>query len=108
MKNFKQLGDTITITAGAAISSGDFVVQGNLSGVAVADAANGEQVVLKLTGVFELPKTAAQTYTAGDLLYWDGSAAVTSVVTGAVIGAANADAASADTVCDVRLNGIAA
>ncbi len=106
MKNFKHIGDTVTFTAGAAISSGDYVVQGGLRGVAVADAANGEQVTLKLSGVFELPKTAAQTYAAGDLLYWDGSA-VTSAVTGSVIGAAHDAAASADTVCDVRLNGIA-
>lgn len=107
MKNFKQIGDTLTITAGSAVSSGDFVVQGNIRGVAVADAANGEQLVLKLSGVFELPKTAAQTYTAGDALYWSGTA-VTSVVTGAIIGSAHADAQSADTVADVRLNGIAA
>ena len=41
MKNYVQNGANVTITAGAAYSSGDPVVVGDLVGVAVTDIANG-------------------------------------------------------------------
>lgn len=63
MKNFIQNGDYIDITAGADIESGELVQVGNLHGVAVTDIANGEEGVIALRGVYELPK---QTGAAGD------------------------------------------
>lgn len=56
---YLQNGRTITITAGAAISSGDLVQVGSLHGVAVTDAAIGETVELALDGVYGFPKDNA-------------------------------------------------
>lgn len=69
MKNFIAVGDTLTITAGADIASGEAVLVGSLFGVAAGAIANGTEGVINLTGVYDLPKTASQAWTVGaDLL----------------------------------------
>jgi predicted RecA/RadA family phage recombinase len=83
MKNAKGDGNTIEFTAGAALSSGDPVLIGDLLlGICVDDIANGAQGVAATVGVFEvvcITTAVAQ----GDTLYWDVSAAqVTPVNTG--------------------------
>lgn len=62
MKNYIQDGDTITVTAPAAVASGDFVQVGRIRGIAVTSAANGAQVELKTTGVFTIPKTGSEAF----------------------------------------------
>jgi predicted RecA/RadA family phage recombinase len=62
MKNYIQTGDTLTVTAPAAVASGDFVQVGRIRGVAVTSAASGAQVELKTTGVFEIPKTGTEEF----------------------------------------------
>ena len=59
-------------------------------GVAEGTAANGAEVVLKLTGVFDLPKAPSQAWTTGAAIYWDATEArCTTVGTGnRLIGAA--------------------
>ena len=74
MKNYVQEGKTITVTAPAAVTSGQYVVVGAIRGVAAFDAAQGEPVELATEGVFTLPKVAADNIAAGDLLYWNGTA----------------------------------
>ena len=74
MKNYVQEGKTITVTAPAAVTSGQYVVVGAIRGVAAFDAAQGEPVELATEGVFTLPKVAADNIAAGDLLYWTGTA----------------------------------
>jgi len=71
MKNYVQPGEYITVTAGAAITAGSGVLTGAMFGIAATDAANGEEVELALTGVFDLPKTASQPWTVGAPIYWD-------------------------------------
>ncbi|GAB4227821.1 MAG: DUF2190 family protein [Methyloligellaceae bacterium] len=109
MKNFIQAGDTVTLPAPYAVSSGDGALVGSIFGVAVMDAAQGDDVPLKTSGVFELPKAGSQAWDAGDLVYWDdGNKQCTSVDSGNVlIGAALADVANGadDTLGKVRLNG---
>lgn len=62
MKNYIQAGDTLTVTAPAAVASGDFVQVGRIRGVAVTSAASGAQVELKTVGVFDIPKTGTEEF----------------------------------------------
>lgn len=71
MKNFIAVGDALTITAGAAYSSGDVVVAGSAIGIATDDIASGAEGTIQLTGVFDIPKVASQAWTVGAAVYWD-------------------------------------
>jgi len=62
MKNFIQDGKSLTVTAPAAVASGDFVQVGRIRGVAVTSAASGAQVELKTEGVFDIPKTGSEEF----------------------------------------------
>lgn len=73
MKNYVQPGDMITITAAAALLSGDGVLQGTLFGVAAGDIANGAEGEIQTVGVFTLPKIGAQAWTVGAAIYWDAT-----------------------------------
>jgi predicted RecA/RadA family phage recombinase len=71
MKNYVQEGKTLTLTAPAAVTSGQLVVVGSIIGVAAFDAASGGEVEVTVEGVFELPKSATDVIAQGDKLYWD-------------------------------------
>ena len=73
MNNYSGPGNSITITAAAAITAGDLVASNALLGVAANDAASGASVVLEIEGVFLLPK-AAGVISAGDKVDYDASA----------------------------------
>lgn len=107
MKNFIQSGNVVTLTAPYAVSSGDGLLVGSIFGVATAGADNGASVEAALTGVYELPKTAAQAWTQGARIYWDGTAKeCTTTATGnTLIGVAVKAAANPSAVGRVRLNG---
>lgn len=75
MKNFIQPGESLEITAPAALASGEGVLIGSLFGVASGDIANGAQGVIKTRGVFDLPKAASQAWDLGAPIYWDVSEA---------------------------------
>ena len=107
MKNFVQAGSAITVTAAARASSGDIVKIGNLIGVAQGSAATGEELVLAVVGVFELPKVAADVLAVGDPTYWRSSdGLVTGVATGnSKLGVAVSDAGNPSASVRVRLNG---
>jgi predicted RecA/RadA family phage recombinase len=83
MKNYNQSDDTIEVTAPADVNSGDGVLVGKLFGVAEFSAKAGERVNISREGVYNLPKTSAQAWVEGDLLYWDGSKATTASNSGA-------------------------
>lgn len=74
MRNFVQKGESLTITAAAAITAGDVVRAGQILGVAATDAAIGEEVEL-LFGVYTVPKVTAAVIAQGESLTWDASAA---------------------------------
>ena len=107
MKNRIQTGENITITAVAAGASGAGLLLGKLFGVLMADVQVGEEVELKLVGVFELPKTEAQAWTMGAALYWDDTNKVctTTVGSNVKIGHAVEAAANPSTLGIVRLSG---
>jgi len=109
MRNYIQPGDSITVTATAAASSGDGVKLGNLFGIASGDAAIGENLVLTTTGVFEMPKPFTDELAVGDALYWDDS---NELVTNnddsgnnTLVGIAVSVAGNPSSAVNVRLNG---
>jgi len=105
MKNYVQEGKTITVTAPAAVASGQFITVGAIRGVAAFDAAQGEPVEVATEGVFTLPKVAADNIGAGDLLYWTGTACTKTAGTGSkpLVGVAIKPAAVNATTVTVKL-----
>ena len=76
MRNYVQPGDSITLTAAAAATSGDGVLVNNLFGIASGDAAIGESLVLTTEGVFTMSKPSTDVIAVGAVLYWDDSASL--------------------------------
>jgi predicted RecA/RadA family phage recombinase len=111
MKNFIQAGDTITVAAPYDRKSGEGAKVGQIFGVCTADADSGDDVALKLTGVFDLVKAASQAWSVGALVYWDnsGKKCTTTGTSNLLIGCAVASVGSGagETIGRVRLNGIA-
>jgi predicted RecA/RadA family phage recombinase len=83
MKNYKGPSDTVEVTAPADVKSGDGVLVGKLFGVAEFSAAAGARVNISRSGIFTLPKTSAQAWTEGAVLYWDGTRLTTADNSGA-------------------------
>lgn len=74
MKNYVQDGKVITVAApSGGVTSGQGVLIGSLFGVAQMAAAEGADVAIVTRGVFTLPKTSAQAWTVGALIYWDAT-----------------------------------
>src|SRR5579885_2599203 len=104
---FVQDGCAIDYTPGSAVTAGDVVIQGKLVGVAKRDIAANALGSLHIEGVFDFNKTASQTITAGQRVYWDDTAneATTDHASGAnrMLGMAVVDSASSDTTVRVNL-----
>ncbi|AHD01964.1 DUF2190 family protein [Leisingera methylohalidivorans] len=109
MKNYVQPGNTITLTAPYAVTSGDGLLVGSIFGIASADAALNDPVEAALVGVFDLTKVGSQAWTVGAKVYWDDTnKRTTSVATSnKLIGVATEAVAggAGDTIGRVRLNG---
>lgn len=107
MKNYIQPGNVITVTAPATLASGDGCLVGALFGVACGAYEINADAELALVGVFELPKTSAQAWTAGAKVYWSATEkACTTTATGnTLIGVAVKAAANPSATGFVRLNG---
>lgn len=104
MKNYIQQGDAITFTAAAAIVVGEMVKIGGVCGIAVNDAASGDDVVVQFEGVFEVPKEA-EAITPGTALYFKaGTKTVTATATSnTYCGFAANNTAIGDATCFCRL-----
>lgn len=107
MKNYVQKGKTLTITAPAAVASGQLVVVGSIVGVAAFDAGLGADVEVVTQGVFELPKISTDVIAQGDKLYWDaGQSKLTKTAgTGSkpMVGVATAEAGNGVTTVNCLL-----
>lgn len=105
-KNFVQEGDTITVTAGGTVASGDGVLTGTLFGVAQYNATSGQDVEVDVTGVYDLPKASAAVIAQGGAAYWDNTAKnVTGTATSNTrIGAVVTAVTSGGLVARVRLD----
>lgn len=108
MKNYIQPGNTLGFIATAALSSGQPTVIGSHFGVVCNDVANGEEGQLALTGVFELPKVAADNATQFEKAYWDESESkvTTTETDNVLIGTFATPAAADSTFAGIRLNGV--
>lgn len=108
MKNFIQIGKTITLNAPYDVSSGNGILVNALFGVASTDALAGEEVETVLEGVFELPKKDDQQVDQGAKLYWDtANKQLTTTATGNVrVGAASVAAGPTEPTVQIRLNGV--
>ena len=106
-RNFIQPGDVITIPAPAAVAGGFPVIAGDIKGIAQGDAASGAAVDVKTSGVWELPKVAANAFTLGAKVYWDAGddLATTTATDNTLLGVAVAAAAASTATVLVRLTG---
>lgn len=109
MKNYIQSGNTITLTAPAAVISGAGVLVGAIFGIAAHDAASGEPVEVVTIGVCDLNKVGSQAWAVGDRVYWDNTNKRTTKVAtdNTLIGTALVATGSGvdETTGRVRLNG---
>lgn len=104
--NFIQPGDNLTLTAAAAVASGEVVVQGSLFGIALTSAKTGEKVDVATGRVWLLPKVAANAFTAGSPVYYaPGTRLATAAASGNIKIGVAIEAAPADSAAvKVRLN----
>ncbi len=109
MKNYVQPGNTITLTAPYAVTSGDGLLVGSIFGVVAGTAALGDPVETALEGVYDLKKVASQAWAVGDKIYWDNTAKNTTktLTSNTLIGVATDVVAggATDLIGRVRLNG---
>lgn len=110
MKTFIQPGDSLTVTAPYAVTSGQGVLVGALFGIAAYDAALGATVEIQTQGVFDISKQPALAITAGARVFWDDTnRRLTTTATGNYqVGIATAAALAADTTVRAWLNRVPA
>lgn len=103
--NYIQEGKALNYTAGADITSGQFVLMGAIGGVAKTAIANGKVGAVHISGVFSVPK-ASGAVTQGQKLYWnsDNSNLTTTASGNTIVGVAAAPAASGDATVAILLN----
>lgn len=105
---FVQDGRSIDYTPGAAVASGDVVVQGELVGVARTPIATNTLGSLAVDGVFDFSKATGggTAITAGANVYWDttNKVATTTATGNKLIGKCVKAAADAATTVRVRMN----
>ena len=73
MKTFIQPGDSLTVTAPYAVTSGQGVLIGALFGIAAYDAAISATVEIQTKGVFDITKEPALAISAGARVFWDNT-----------------------------------
>jgi len=112
MKTFIQHGDSLPVIApSGGTNSGELYKVGAIVGVAATTELVGATVILKTTGVFDLPKISAQAWAIGDLIYMNTSTRVLTNVsaTGLVlVGLATEVEPNPSATGACRLNGVSA
>jgi predicted RecA/RadA family phage recombinase len=105
--NFVKDGKIITHVALAAVSSGEVVNLASVTmGIALNDAAIGEDVEVAIEGVFNVVKLTGTAWVQGQILNWDESADAwgTATLSGSV-GDFNGGACAANAVASTVLVG---
>lgn len=73
-KGFVLSGDTLVVTAPRSVSKEDGVLVGFIFGIAQETYASGAYpAYIKPFGVFNIVKKAGDTFSPGDLCYWDNT-----------------------------------
>lgn len=110
MRGYINEGNTVTVTAPYALTSGQGAQVGAMFGVAQHDAANAAEVTIVTRGAFQLTKAASQAWTVGAAIYWDNAArnATTTVASNKLIGYAIAAVGSGagETIGRVNVMGL--
>ena len=73
MKTYIQPGDSLTVTAPYAVTSGQGVLVGALFGIAAFDAAISTSVEVQTKGVFDVTKEPALAISQGARVFWDNT-----------------------------------
>ena len=109
MKNYVQDGDTVTLPAPYAVTSGQGALVGSLFGVANHDAASGADCEFDTEGVFDVTALGTDTATPGAKLYWDNTnrRLTTTATNNTLVGVAVATKAAGATTARVRLGIVA-
>lgn len=107
MKNYVQLGDTLTLTAPYDVAAGAAFKVGSIIAVATSAALSGATVEGCVVGVVDVAKTSAQAWTVGAKVYWDDTNKefTTTSTSNTLAGVAVAVAANPSATGRVRLNG---
>lgn len=107
-KNYVQPGDSLDLTAPTGgVTTGVGALIGRLFSIALTTAAAAAAFVGGARGVWDLAKTSAQAWTAGDVIYWDNAnKRADNVPTAGFrrLGVAVADAANPTSTGKVRLD----
>ena len=104
MINFIKSGETITVAAPYALSSGDGCLVGSLFGVASTDTLLAADVEIVTEGEFDIKKSSALAISAGDVLYWDDeSKALNKTTSGVPVAVATLAAANPSAAVRCRL-----
>ncbi len=103
--NYVQDGRVVTLTMAADVRAGDPVRVGQLFGVALNHAGNGESTPVQLEGVFSLPKAGTDTFEVGARAYFKASDGTITSTKGSHLaaGVVVAAAAAADARVTLRL-----
>lgn len=112
MKTFIQHGDAITVPApNGGTKSGELYKVGSIIGVAATTEVAGDDVVLKLSGVFSLTKVSAQAWAVGDPVFMNTTSRALTNVSAAglvLVGVATEVTSNPSTNGACRLNGVSA
>jgi predicted RecA/RadA family phage recombinase len=108
-RNFIGEGEAVDLIAPYDVTAGSGALVGALFGVALNTYKLNDQGVFGTCGIWELKKTSAQAWTAGQKVYWDNTAKEVTSTAGAnvLIGVAVAAAVNPSATGRVRLNGTA-
>lgn len=103
---FYQDGKRIDIVQSNDIESGDVVLIGELIGVQINQIKKDEKGSVAVSGVFQVVKKSADTFTAGQKVYWDNTLKqATSTASGnTLMGITVAQAGSSDSTVLVKIN----
>ncbi|TAA54627.1 DUF2190 family protein [Shinella sp. JR1-6] len=106
MRNYVQPGKTLTLPAPTGgVVSGNFYKIGAFFGVAAISAAEGKPFDLETGEVYDLPKTSAEAWAIGDVIYATSGGIMTTTSSGNTkVGVAVAVAANPSGIGRVRLN----
>ncbi|MBN2204303.1 MAG: DUF2190 family protein [Thermoleophilia bacterium] len=109
MENFRQEGEVLTLTApGGGVVSGTLYKVGSLIVCALITADAAALFTALVAGVITAAKTAGETWSEGEPLYYVAGTKALTTTAGAntLCGVAVAAAASADTTGPARLDGV--
>lgn len=103
---FVQDGRTIDYTPGSAVAAGDVILLQKMLGVAAIDIAANTLGALMVHGVHSIAKVTGETWTTGQILYWDNSVKKLTTTVGSNVACAKAwaDQLSGDTSGLAKIN----